>query len=217
MIRRKTKGESGGNITYHSRMRYLKSRDGASLKMTTLGDRASEIMKKKSGSKAPCSSETLIPPQELMTRQRSFRHLYWKYHPPTTNIRKMSFLQRKEDPISIKRREEIFEKIHAAELAVERQKKGNDAWKRSEKRRGSVIEVELKKSITDNSHDRDDKMNDSRESLGKQRTGGNNNSNEVSDFIFDKKKNSKLFSVISDTDGAYPQNFSFLSDWKEEK
>ena len=125
------------NIMYQSRMCYLKSRDGHSGRRTPHGNKSSSTSQSSSlyssssgpfsfGASLkpiPCSAEMLLPPLQLMTRERSVRQLYWKYHPPATKIRKMDFLQRNEDPVVKKKREEIFARLRAAELSTERIKR----------------------------------------------------------------------------------------------
>ena len=222
--RRSINGDSANarGIMYHSRMRYLKARDGPGRK-TTLGNRASEIIGENSSlgictsQHFPCSSENLVPPSELMTRQRSFKQLYWKYHPPNTQIRKMEFLRKKEDPIAKKKREAIFERIRAAEMAAERSKREKEAWKRAEQRLSGVTDSVslLSSSIVEQTSERDDTAD-----------GGKNYEGLNGGFVFERKKNNITHEVstnsgnddasLNDLD-SYPDDFAFLSDWRKER
>lgn len=134
-------------IMYQSRMRYLKSRDGtysgqSSSSKTRLSERGERSQLPFSSllgaARTPCVAEKLLPPTELMTRERSLRRAYWKYHPPTVQVKRMNFLERKEDPVLVRKRDVIFARIKAAELASERLKREKESWKRVEQQRSGV-------------------------------------------------------------------------------
>jgi len=115
--------ESRG-ILYHCRMRYLKSRDG--------NDRTIKAPLISSGrSPLPCPASRLLPPVELMTREHSLRHSYWKTHQPPS-LPKAEFLKRKEDPEAKKKRELIYARIRAAEVSSERYNREMEAKRRLE-------------------------------------------------------------------------------------
>lgn len=49
----------------------------------------------------PCPSEKVVPPQQLLTRERALRYQHLKHHQPT-RIPKLSSLSRREDPTRAK-------------------------------------------------------------------------------------------------------------------
>ena len=128
-------------------MRYLKSREGAG--QGPLGRRSQRQERRKtktfhvpgvakrpsfgetmtkeplpsiSAAHEPCSSHKLVPPVELMTRARALQLSYWERHQPR-NIQKLKF-EKKESEEVLKKREDIYTRIRAAETAaVERKRK----------------------------------------------------------------------------------------------
>ena len=133
--------ESRG-ILYHCRMRYLKSRDG--------NDRMIRApLNTSNRSQAPCPAARLLPPPQLMTREYSLRHSYWKTHQLPT-LPKADFLKRKEDPEVKKKRDLIYARIRAAEVSSERYNHDMEARKR--------IEVEEKNSIEGEDSQNDDEL-----------------------------------------------------------
>ncbi len=177
----------------------------------------------------PCAADKLLPPLELMTRERSFRHLYWKYHPPATKIRKMDFLQKHEDPAIVKKRDEIFARIRAAELSSERIKREKEA---RQKERMAAISESLSLPPSNSEYSGNDDSQDG--SL----SGNNSTENESvprlnqephgiinSGFVTDARKTQISSSVSSvnssfdetnDDDEVFGDSFSFLADWKKE-
>lgn len=81
-------------LLYSARMKFLKSREGgkrgkrqtfrrkSSLDLFDFGGTSEneEVQFSVLKIKQPISSDLLEPPQELMTRQRSFKRAYWKHH-----------------------------------------------------------------------------------------------------------------------------------------
>ena len=164
---------------------------------------------------------------QLMTRERSFRHLYRKYHPPA-QIRKMDFFQRKEDPLVKKKREEIYARMRAAELASERLKREKEAWQsRNDRVNGS--DVASLQNLSEHSSNEDNSQDgtaiESNMKGGRER-GSFVNGVVVSGFVADTKKSDFLSSVASSSnnsgsddmndDDTYGESFSFLADWKNE-
>ena len=154
---KKLKGQCRG-IMYQSRMRYLKSCESGKKSKEKKKEHTNDVWENSTGAKhsshvkSNILSEKLLPPIELMTRERSFRRLLWKHHPPTVGVRKMDFLVKNEDPAVIKKRERIRSRIKAAELASERQKREKDVWQRPEHRVCVADSVSLTtRSLSDNS------------------------------------------------------------------
>lgn len=226
---KKLKGQCRG-IMYQSRMRYLKSCDSGrkSKQKRTIGE-SSTCSKGSSFSASHNFSEKLLPPIELMTRERSFRRLLWKHHPPTMTVRKMDFLVKNEDPAVIKKRERIRSRIRAVELASDRQKREKEAWQRPEHRICGGDSVSLtNRSISDNSSSDDpqeiqqvhDKLKD---------TVSNSEDSfsiDVAGFVFESKKNSTKsnFSkssqctsaeIVRDDEDYIGDTFSFLVEWSK--
>ena len=230
-------------IMYHSRMRYLASREGN--RQITLRERGSGIVGDKStsmqpkisllgASHIPCSQERLVPPTELMTRERSFRHTYWKYHKPKISFRNTDFLKKKENPIVKKKRDEIFARIKAAEIASERSIKEKESWKRSEiiKKNNTITILNSDSnplnSLSGENSDQSEsgiaeinrglKTDDIAESI--------DSGTDSSSFQHEGKNNTRLFTgkqnnvkedyTLSGED-TYPEGFSFISDWRKDR
>jgi hypothetical protein len=212
-------------------MSYLKSREGDSGGRKLLGKR---IIGETSNSfpfgasLKPCSGEKLLPPMQLMTRERSFRHLYRQFHPPA-QIRKMDFLQRKEDPVVKKKREEIYARIRGAELASNHLKREKEAWEsnRNERMNNGSEVASLPNSSSEYSSNDDSQDGLSIElnsRLGKER--GSFVNGVVSGFVADTKKVDMQSSVASSSnnsgydeingDDVLGGSFSFLAEWKKE-
>ena len=236
------KQESGGTvrgIMYHSRMRYLTSREGN--RQSTLRERGNGIVSDKSSSMQPktsllgashipCSQERLIPPTQLMTRERSFRHTYWKYHKPKITFRNTDFLKKKEDPMVKNKRDEIFARIKAAEIASERSIKEKESWKRAEiKKKGSITILNgdsnpLNSLSGENSDMCDNSAAETNRGLKTDEIVDSIDSVPVSSsFQLEGKNISRLYTgkqkhtedhSISAED-TYPEGFSFISDWRK--
>ncbi len=142
----------------------------------------------------------------------------------------MDFLQKKEDPKIRKKREEIFSRIRAAELASERMKREKERVA-AEKRKTIVINDggSLGNSLSEYSGN-DDKQEDTLESSNRQKEGGGLFAEEsnvvVSGFVVDpSKKIDSEATVISNSSRSEDNNeeevygdcFAFLADWKKEK
>lgn len=235
MINRKgiQNGNSSRSIMYQSRMKILKSRDGSSTRRAKLGER---IMCENSfssffvdrGTRKPCPEEKLLPPLQLMTRERSFRHLYLKYHPPKVHVR-MDFLQKREDPKFKKKREDIFARIRAAEIASERLKREKE---RITEHRRSALKMNdglsISNSLSEHSVNDESQLDalSTHENTHGQKEGVHftEDSNVVvSGFVTDpsKKMDSADVTVASVNSGGDDDdddgNLAFLSDWKKEK
>lgn len=122
--------DASRGIMYHCRMQYLKSREGGSRKSRRKGsldilgvgcdNDKPQFPCLDERIHAPCSSEILVPPNELQTRTKAFRQAYWRYHcqPTLKGIKKLEFSQLDErtERLNTKRRE-ILTKIQATEKA----------------------------------------------------------------------------------------------------
>lgn len=219
---------------YQSRMKILKSRDGNSGRRSTFGDK---IMREKSfsasfvdrGTRRPCPEEKLLPPIQMMTKQRSFRHLYLKYHPPKVNTR-MDFLVRKEDPKLKKKRDDIFARIKAAEIASERIKRDKE---RVAGQRRNAINDGLSISNSLSEHSGNDESQDDLLDNNEPKEGGASLSHDMQNVIvsgFVAEPTNKLMdstetSVVSlksvaddnyEEETTFGDNFAFLSYWKNE-
>ena len=217
------------SITYQSRMSYLKSREGDSSGRTLLGKK--RIGEKSSTSFAlaaplrPCQPDKLLPPMQLMTKEKSFRHLYRKYHPPA-QICKMDFLKKKEDPDIKKKRDEIYAKIRASELASEQLKREKEAWQnnRNEERKPSN-EISVTNSISEHSSNEESQDGSRAENISRKLRdhGSPKNGLEISGSVTDNihssvalsGNNSRSESANDDTE-IYGECFSFLAEWKKE-
>jgi hypothetical protein len=222
---------------YQSRMRILQSRDGTNGRRAKIGER---ILSENSfsssfvdrGTRTPCPAEKLLPPMQLMTRERSFRHLYLKYHPPKVHVR-MDFLKKKEDPKFKKKKEDIFARIKAAELSAERIKREKE---RVAGHRRSIFNDGLGlsgTSISDHSGNDESHQDMIRcESINGQKDCVLVNDDSsvvlVSGFVTDpSKKDESAATVISTNTNSsieenseeevYAGSFAFLADWKKEK
>lgn len=236
------------NIMYQSRMRILKSREGSG-RRSKLGEKiisensfSSSFVDR--GTRKPCSAEKLLPPMQLMTKQQTFRHLYLKYHPPKVQVR-VDFLTKKEDPILVKKREQIFAKIRASEKASERLKREKERGRAAEPKLslkndggaggvgagGAMVVNSLSESSGNDESQQD--VNGSDFSNG-QKDGGlfaEESSVVVSGFITDSSKKSggsletSLLSANSNGNSnedmndeeSFGDSFAFLLDWKKEK
>jgi hypothetical protein len=227
-------GSRSRSITYQSRMSYLKSREGDSGGRKLLGKKIIGDTSPNSfpfgASLKPCSAEKLLPPMQLMTRERSFRHLYRKFHPPA-QIRKMDFLQRKEDPAVKKKREEIYTRIRAAESASNRRKREKEAWESNRNERLSnngneMVTLPNSSSEISSNEDSQDALSVEMNSSRQARERGSFVNGVVSGFVADTKKVDVQSSVASNSiysgyddlndDEVFVGNFSFLADWKKE-
>jgi hypothetical protein len=92
-------GPNSRCIMYQSRMRYLNSREGESRSSSRSGKRLirGPEMHSFHSKKKPCSIERLLPPIELMTRERSLRYLSWKYNTKSDQIKKLDCLVNKKN------------------------------------------------------------------------------------------------------------------------
>lgn len=240
-INNKRIGSNNGNnnsksIMYQSRMRILKSRDGGTGRRSKLGEKiicensfSSSFVDR--GTRKPCSAEKLLPPMQLMTKQRTFRHLYLKYHPPKVQVR-VDFLQKKEDPKLVKKREQIFARIRASEMASERLKREKERvaeHRRSMLNDGGVMVSSLSEHSGNDDSQQQDALNGSDLPNG-QKDGGlfaEDSSVVVSGFVTDssRKNDSSAATVIStnsnsddaNEEESYGDSFAFLSDWKSGK
>jgi hypothetical protein len=66
--------------------------------------------------KVPCQQAKLMPPMELMTRPQALRFAYHAQHGMPLSIRKMSSLEKKEDPEEKARMEAILKHVHEVEV-----------------------------------------------------------------------------------------------------
>jgi len=215
-------------IMYHSRMRFLKSREG--------GSRLEGIVKRKSfnsdkenpssksrsvvPSNTPCSPESLLPPTELMTRPQAFRYACWKHQnetiiPASRAIRKMSCLMKKHDPEVQKKRLEIFDRIQAAESLSQRKKRERDAHVRADQIENTALSMLTKLDKKESS------VSDKK--TRKTMIG----TNVMTTFSFEKAANIVVTSPttgsvsskanIDVNDSNYPKPFMFLEEWAKEK
>lgn len=93
-------GPNSRCIMYQSRMRYLKSRESESRSSSRSGGKrliSGPEMHSFHSKKKPCSIERLLPPIELMTRERSFRYFSWKYNKKSDQIKKLDCLVNKKN------------------------------------------------------------------------------------------------------------------------
>lgn len=124
--------EGSRSITYHSRMRYLKSREGRT-SGDLLGKRHSGVESLLTSfpfTKNPnsCSTERLLPPVQLMTKEKSLRHIYRLRHPPD-KVAQLDFFHKKKKTI----REDVRARIHAEQLALLHLNDGKDTCNNTEK------------------------------------------------------------------------------------
>ena len=222
---------------YQSRMKILKSRDGTS--NTGTGRRAKlgeKILNESSfsssfvdrGTRKPCPSEKLLPPLQLMTKERSFRHLYLKYHPPKIQAR-MDFLIKKEDPKFKKKKDDLFARIRASEMASERLKREKEL-----KRNAMNDGVSLCNSLSEQSsndepqQDNNSSNNNSFESLNMPKDTvpfSEDSKIAVSGFVMDPSKKVDLAATVASNSSnddyqeeeVYGDSFAFLAEWKKER
>ena len=88
------------SILYHARMRVLQSRKS----------------RRSHRQQGAGNKEKLVPPKEVLPRDRAFRYAYLQHHKPS-GIRKIPSLNRPPDPT----KEGIIERIRAAERAKKEQ------------------------------------------------------------------------------------------------
>ena len=88
------------SILYHARMRVLQSRKS----------------RRSHRQQGAGNKEKLVPPKEVLPRDRAFRYAYLQHHKPS-GIRKIPSLSRPPDPA----KEEIIERMRAAERAKKEQ------------------------------------------------------------------------------------------------
>lgn len=106
------------SILYHARMRVLQSRKGS---------RRPNALPRLHA-RQPVLKEKLVPPKEVLPRDRSFRYAYLQNHLPS-GIKRMHSLNRPPDPA----RDEIVERIRA----VERSKKEQEARKKAAEKKAA--------------------------------------------------------------------------------
>lgn len=127
-VQQNHQGSSAG-IIYHCRMQFLKSREGrsqapkkqrrkSSLDLFVGNDTPQFFNGCTLASFDPCSDKILLPPNELMTRPKAFKHAYWKHHckPTVCAIEKLEIHQIDERKERLhKKRKEILAKIRKHE------------------------------------------------------------------------------------------------------
>lgn len=107
------------SILYHARMRVLQSRKG-SRRPNAQG------LLPRLQTRQPCAKEKIVPPKEVLPRDRAFRYAYLRNHQPS-GIRRIPSLQKPPDPA----REEIVERVQATERAKREQEAREKAQKES--------------------------------------------------------------------------------------
>lgn len=105
------------SILYHARMRVLQSRKGSRRPQ-------SRGILPRLQTRQPCAKEKIVPPKEVLPRDRAFRYAYLRNHQPS-GLTRIPSLQKPPDPA----RYEIVERIRA----VERAKKDQEAREKAEK------------------------------------------------------------------------------------
>ena len=220
-------GVRSRSITYQSRMSYLKSREGDSGRrlLGKRGEKTSNSLTLGALLK-PCPADKLLPPMKLMTKEKSFRHLYRKYHPPPPQIYKMNFLERKEDPGIRKKRDKIYAKIRASELASEHLKREKEAWqnRRNDDRKISS-DISVGNSSSEYSSNEVSQEKTAETISRRSRDNGSfiNNGLVVSGFVTEKDyssamscSNNSRSEGVNDDNDKYGECFSFLAEWKKE-
>jgi len=204
-------------------MSYLKSREGDSgrrlLGKRIIGEKCSNSLTLGASLK-PCPADKLLPPMKLMTKEKSFRHLYRKYHPPQ-QICKMNFLKKREDPDIKKKRDVIYARIRASEHL----KREKEDWQNS---RNDDRKISSDISVTNSSSEY------SSNEVGQEEPGENTsrrsrdngsfiNGLVVSGFVTDKGysstascSNNSRSEGVNDDNEMYGECFSFLAEWKKE-
>ncbi|KAL3788503.1 hypothetical protein HJC23_006541 [Cyclotella cryptica] len=165
--------ESRG-IMYSCRMQYLRSREGGNRNARRRGsmdiqgvgcdeDRPqfSCLDERVHG---PCSSEILLPPNELMTRTKAFRFAYWKYHrePTMRAIKKLEFGQDERNERLRKKRKEILTRMEATLKA----KRESELRRRAERVMNHTLESMEEDSADESDSDSVNQKNNS-EPLGR--------------------------------------------------
>ncbi|GFH60168.1 hypothetical protein CTEN210_16644 [Chaetoceros tenuissimus] len=195
---------SNSRITYQSRMSYLKSREGRSNKNLVGENKPSTFTF--APHLRPITPAKLLPPKQFMTKEVSFRHLYRRHHPPK-KLAKMNLLTRKENPQRTKKREQIYAKIRASELAMEKMKHEKEIRQSNKNERKDTSEMSIsERSISEISQDEGDFREPNITKKGV----------IVSGFVTEKRRhyNKSGNSSVSTNDDILGGNFSFLSDWK---
>jgi len=195
------------SITYHSRMRYLKSRDGWSSR-NLLGKRipaGENFLASFQFTKSlnPCSTERLLPPMQLMTKEKSLRHLYRLNHPPD-KVKKLDFYHKNK----ANRRDEIRAKLHAEELAIMQKSMKNRFLKETVKHEiPSCNEIQCEDTQEkSNVKERLSPRTQIFQSLPSTNSGMKNDG-----FSHTYTKTSNIHDEIHDG-----STFSFLKEWKKE-
>lgn len=107
------------SILYHARMRVLQSRKGSrrSHRQQGAGNKSNtRTTPALPLPRLPVHKEKLVPPKEVLPRDRAFRYAYLQHHKPS-GIRKMPSLNRPPDPT----KERIIERMRAAERSKKEQ------------------------------------------------------------------------------------------------
>lgn len=141
------KDDSRG-ILYQCRMQYLKSREGGSRSKTRrrghgvlTGIQEQQFSCLDERVHGPCSSEILLPPDELMTRSKAFRFAYWQHHrdPIMKSIKKIQIgfdgTCRTE---RLKKRREILSRIEATNRA----RKESELLRRAERVMDDSLDID---------------------------------------------------------------------------
>lgn len=140
---------AGSSLLYHSRMLYLKSREGGNRNVRRKGSVGSE-------NQIPFldeiswDSNILLPPKELLTRSKAFRQAYWKHHCQTTtqSIKKLDFKPHNERTERLNRkRREILAKIQATEKA----ERETELRRRAERVMSHSLESTVTEELSDES------------------------------------------------------------------
>jgi len=110
------------SILYHARMRVLQSRQGSRRSNGPNRQGAAQAVMPLHVVRQPCAKEKIVPPKEVLPRDRAFRYKYLQHHQPK-GIKRMPSLKRPPDPA----REEIvrFARIRAAKKEQEGIAKAN--------------------------------------------------------------------------------------------
>lgn len=133
-------------ILYHAHMRVLQSRQGrrrqgnksdmaltSSRRKSSIinngSRRCSHTLTSINAAPQPCPLESLAPPSLMLSREKAFRHSYLKHHQPSKTLCKIESLSPSKKAARFQqKREEIFERIRAAERAKQaKNEPGTDA------------------------------------------------------------------------------------------
>lgn len=205
-------------------MSYLKSREGDSgrrLLGKRIGEKSSTSLTLGASLK-PCPADKLLPPMKLMTKEKSFRHLYRKFHPPP-QICKMNFLKRKEDPGIRKKRDEIYAKIRASELASEHLKREKEAWQNS-RTDDRKISSDISVGNSSSEYSSNEVSQEEPAETASRRSRDNGSFiNGLVGFVTEKGYsstasccNNSRSDGVNDDNETYGECFSFLAEWKKE-